>query len=136
MRHVRLLLYNLVVCSIWLLRPGGIKSIAAENLILRQQLIVLKRSGRRSPRLTQNDRMLFAIMAHIIPHGRLRKLAIIIKPATILKFHRALVKRKYRLLYSAKSPGKPGPKGPEQQLIKLVVELKHHYPRITDGKQT
>jgi transposase InsO family protein len=119
-----------VVCSIRLLRPGGIKSIAAENLILRQQLIVLKRSGRRSPRLTQNDRMLFAILAHIIPHGRLRKLAIIVKPATILKFHRALVKRKYRLLYSAKSPGKPGPKGPEPQLIKLVVELKHRNPRM------
>jgi len=44
MRHVPLLLYNLVVCSIRLLRPGGIKSIAAENLILRQQLNVLKRA--------------------------------------------------------------------------------------------
>jgi putative transposase len=130
MRNVLLLLNHLVVCSIRLLHPGGIKPMAAENLILRQQLIVLNRSRRRSPRLTQIDRALFAILAHIIPQSRLHKPAIILKPATILKFHSALVKRKYRLLYSAKSPGKPGPKGPEPQLIKLVVELKQRNPRM------
>jgi transposase InsO family protein len=38
---------------ITLLRPGGVKSVAAENLILRQQLIVKGRTRKRSPRLTQ-----------------------------------------------------------------------------------
>jgi putative transposase len=130
MRHIAVLVYHLVACIIKLLRPGGIKSIAAENLILRQQLIVMKRTRSRSPRLTQGDRTLFGILAHIIPKHRLRKLAIIVKPATILKFHSALVRRKYRLLYSAKISGKPGPKGPGPELIKLVLEMKHRNPRM------
>jgi putative transposase len=110
--------------------PRRVKSIAAENLILRQQLIVVKRTRKRAPRLTQADRTLFAVLAQIIPQNRLQILAIIVKPATILKFHRALVKRKYRLLYSAKRPRKPGPKGPDPELIKLVVEMKHRNPRM------
>lgn len=130
MRDLPILLYHLVACLINLLRPGGLKSIAAENLILRQQLIVLNRTRQRSPRLTQADRTLFAILAHIIPRRRLRKLAIIVQPATILNFHKALIKRKYRLLYSAKNPGKPGPKGPDPELVKLVVEIKHRNPRM------
>lgn len=103
MRFLSLFAYHFVACFIKLLSPGGIKSIAAENLILRQQLIVINRTRLRSPRLTQTDRTLFAILAQIVSQHRLRKLAIIVKPATILNFHRALVNRKYRLLYSCAS---------------------------------
>ena len=120
MRDAPLFIYHLVACCIRLLRPGGVKSIAAENLILRQQLIVMNRSRRRSPSLTSVDRSLFAIRAHFIRQNRLRKLAIIVKPATILRFHGALVKRKYRLLYTSKNVGKPGPRGPQPELVKLV----------------
>jgi transposase InsO family protein len=130
MRDISQLLYHLAVCIIMLLRPGGLKSVAAENLILRQQLIVISRTRKRSPRLTQTDRTLFALLAHIIPTTRLRKLAITVKPATILKFHQAMVQKKYRALYSSKSPGKPGPKGPDQELIHLVVDIKHRNPRM------
>src|SRR5262249_62393791 len=35
-----------------------------------------------------------------------------IQPSTLLNFHRALVQRKYRLLFSPKCRAKPGPKGP------------------------
>lgn len=55
---------------------------------------------------------------------RLSHIAIIVKPATLLKFHKALVKRKYHLLFSNKSIRKPGPKGPSQQLIDAIVEMK------------
>lgn len=130
MRDISQILYHLTVCIITLLRPGGLKSVAAENLILRQQLIVMSRTRKRSPRLTQTDRTLFALLSQVITRARLRKLAIIVQPATILKFHRAMVKKKYRELYSAKSPGKPGPKGPDQELIRLVVDFKHRNPRM------
>jgi len=43
--------------------------------------------------------------------------AVIIKPSILLKLHEALKKRKYRLLFSARKKGKPGPKGPSQELI-------------------
>ncbi len=130
MKDVLLLLYYFVACIIKMLRPGGMKPITAENLILRQQLIVINRTRLRSPKLTQTDRTLFAILAQIISQHRLRKLSIIVKPTIILNFHRALVNRKYRLLYSAKKPAKPGPKGPGPALIKLVVEMKHRNPRM------
>ena len=56
-------------------------------------------------------------------------MAIIIKPATLLKFHRALVKRKYRRLFSNKNHKRPGPKGPSGELIAAIVELKQRNPR-------
>jgi hypothetical protein len=34
------------------------------------------------------------------------------------------------VLYSSKSSGKPGPKGPDQELIRLVVDIKHRNPRM------
>ena len=62
MRFFSLFAYHFVACFIKLLRPGGLKSIAAENLILRQQLIVINRNRQRSPRLTQTDSTFFAIL--------------------------------------------------------------------------
>jgi transposase InsO family protein len=54
--------------------------------------------------------------------------AIAFKPSTLLNFHRALVHRKYRLLFSAKYKTKPGPKGPAEDLIRAVVEMKRRNP--------
>jgi len=45
-----------------------------------------------------------------------------------LLIHRALVKRKYRLLFSPKQKTKPGPKGPTADLIRAVVEMKRRNP--------
>jgi len=49
---------------------------------------------------------------------------------TLLKFHNLLIKRKYRLLYSAGRKGKPGPKGPSPELIQAIIELKQRNPRV------
>jgi hypothetical protein len=54
--------------------------------------------------------------------------AIAFKPSTLLSFHRALVQRKYRLLFSLKQRTKPGPKGPTADLIGAVVEMKKRNP--------
>jgi transposase InsO family protein len=68
---------------------------------------------------------------------RLLRSAIVLKPSTILSFHRALVKRKYRLLFTPKTRGKPGPKGPSPELISAIIEMKRRnpsfgYQRIAD----
>jgi len=60
----------------------------------------------------------------VINSRRLTKSFLIIKPGIILKFHKALTERKYHLLFSNKSTTKPGPKGPSQEIIDLVVEMK------------
>jgi putative transposase len=110
--------------------PGGVKALAAENLLLRQQLVTIRRNCKRSPKIETSDRILYGFLSTWINSKRLSKLAIIIKPATILKFHKALVKRKYQLLFSSKSPKKPGRKGPSEELVKLIVEMKVRNPRF------
>ncbi len=45
-----------------------------------------------------------------------------------------MVKRKYRELYSNKGNKKPGRKGPDQELINLVIEMKKRNPRFGYGK--
>lgn len=58
--------------------------------------------------------------------------AIIIKPATLLKFHKALVDRKYYLLFSRKSRRRPGPKGPSAELISLIIVIRALHDILCD----
>ena len=105
-------------------RPGGVRAIIAENIALRQQLIVIKRKRKRAPKLKLFHRILFACLSKLISKKRLKKIIIIIKPSTIIKFHHALIKRKYRMLFSNKKPRKSGPQGPSQELIDAIIEMK------------
>ena len=59
---------------------------------------------------------------------RLAHSAIVLKPSTLLRFHQALKKRKYRLLFSPHSRPKPGPKGPARELIDAIVQIKQRNP--------
>lgn len=76
-----------------LLRPSSAKAIASENMVLRQQLLSLSRHHKRPPKLTSSDRMICGLLGGLINQHRLSKISILIKPATIIKFHKALVKR-------------------------------------------
>jgi putative transposase len=60
--------------------------------------------------------------------GRILRSAVILNPSTILGFHRALVKRKHQLLFTTKTRGKPGPKGPSRELIEAIVAMKQRNP--------
>jgi transposase InsO family protein len=62
--------------------------------------------------------------------ARLLRSAIVLKPSTILSFHRALVKRKYRRLFTPKNRGKPGPRGPAPELVSAIVEMKRRNPNF------
>lgn len=119
---------HLLITLFTLLKPGGVKAIASENLILRQQLIVAQRARRRAPNLKTSDRFLFGLLCALISPNRLRKISIILKPGTFLELHKALVDRKYRRLYSNKGNKKPGRKPPSQALIDLVLEMKQRNP--------
>jgi len=56
--------------------------------------------------------------------GRLLRSTAVLKPSTLLAFHAAIVKRKYRQLFSPKRRGKPGPRGPSPELNAAIVEMK------------
>jgi putative transposase len=59
---------------------------------------------------------------------RLLRSAIVLKPSTLLRLQQVLAKRKYRILFSPKRKRRPGPQGPNQELIGAVVELKRRNP--------
>src|SRR5262250_1163261 len=106
----------------------GVRSVIAESALLKHQLLIVNRPRRRAPNLRVADRFVVAVCSLFIRPARLVRSAIILKPSTILNFHRNLVKLKYRLLFSPKRRAKPGPKGPTQDLIHAVVEMKLRNP--------
>ncbi len=130
MKTAFILFIHAIVTIAKLLRPGGAKSLIAENLAVRHQLIVANRSRKRSPNLTTWDRFLFGLWTMFIKTTRVDRIAIVVSPRTLFKFHDALKKRKYRRLFSSKRMGKPGPKGPSQAVIKAIVEMKRRNPRF------
>jgi putative transposase len=131
MRGLLLNIVHLAVLAAKLGGPGGVRAVIAENLLLRQQLIVLRRGRQRAPNLTRSDRMLCGFWSLFLGSRRIRKVAIILRPSTLLTFHQALVRRKYRRLFSSEPCSrKPGPKGPDEALIRAIVELKSRNPRF------
>src|SRR5262252_5678457 len=126
MRNLLLTLLHLPVVAARLCGRGGVRAVIAENLVLKQQLIVLRRARRRAPNLTCSDRLLCGFGSLFLNPGRIRKLAIALRPSTLLAFHQALVRRNSRLLFSSAHPPakKPGPKGPGEVLIRAIVERK------------
>ena len=130
MRDLLVLFVHLVVTTVRLMRPGGARAIVAESLLLKQQLLVVTRSRRRAPDLRPLDRIVAGLCAGLVRRARLHRCAIVLKPATILRIQRLLVRRKYRELFSSKRRLRPGPKGPSAELIAAIVEMKRRNPRF------
>jgi len=104
--------------------PGGAKAIIAESVLLKHQQLIARRSVGKTPRLTTSDRFLCGFLVLFMRPGRIRKAAIALKPATFTKFRSALLSRNYHLLFSSRKNAKPGPKGPSDDLVRVIVELK------------
>jgi putative transposase len=131
MRDIVILAVHLLVTFTKLLRPGGVRAVAAESLLLKHQLLISNRAGQCAPNLTPTDRVVLGLTTLFMSPRRIPKLAALIKPATLFKFHKALVNRKYRLLFSSSlHRRKPGPKGPSAELIAAIVERKRRNPRF------
>jgi hypothetical protein len=111
MRHLATLLVHLVCTALRLLSPGGTRSVVAESVLLKHQLLILNRSRDRAPNLRPADRLIAGLCALMIRPTRLPRTAIVRKPSTLMGFHRTLVKRKYRRLFTPRRRGSLGPKG-------------------------
>lgn len=133
MREFFVLFVHLIVTIAQLMKPGGAKAIVAENLLLKQQLLVACRSRQRAPRLSALDRFLFGWWSLFLNTRRRIRAAVLLKPSTLLRFHAALVQRKYHRLFTPGTRIKPGPKGPSQELIHAIVEMQRRNPKRLDG---
>src|SRR3954464_9600289 len=84
-----------------------------EIAVLRHQLMVLRRQVTR-PRYTPQDRLVLAVLARLLP----RELwaAFLVTPATLLRWHRELVARRWT--YPATGAGW---RGLDPEIVDLVV---------------
>ena len=128
-KNLLLLFVHSISTVIRLIRPRGTKTVLAESLLLKHQLIILNRSRKRTPNLSPLDHFLLGLWTLLINPGRLAQNAVIVKPSTLLRLHETLVKAKYRLLFASRRKRKPGPKGPSDELIHAIVETKRRNPR-------
>jgi transposase InsO family protein len=130
MRDVAVIFVHLICTLVRLLHPGGLREVVAESLLVKHQLLVLNRPRQRAPQLRPTDRVIAGPCALLMRPSRVLKSAIVLRPSTIMGFHRALVKRKYRLLFTPHRGRKPGPKGPTPEMIAAILEMKQRNPRF------
>ena len=103
------------------LRAHGDAAKDLEILVLRHQLTVLRRQIGR-PKLEPADRALLAAVSRVLPRARWS--CFIIKPETLLRWHRRLVADAWT--YPHRQTGRP-PLDPEVQ--QLIIRLARENPR-------
>ena len=130
MKELFILIAHLLTTLVRLAPPGGIRTVVAQSLALRHQLLVLQRRRKRAPRLAPWDRLFFGLCSLWLLPNRRTKVSIVLRPSTFMRFHEALVRCKYRLLYACKRRARPGPKGPSAELIAAVLEMKCRNPKF------
>ncbi len=106
-------------------------SLALENVALRQQVAVLKRSVPR-PRLRRTDRLFWVFLRRV--WGGWRNALGFVQPATVVAWHR----QGWRLFWKLKSRVKPGRPVVSQEVRNLIRQLSRENrlwgpPRILSG---
>jgi putative transposase len=97
----------------------------AEILALRHEVAVLRRRVKR-PDLFPADRAIFAALGSNLPAGRL-----MFQPATLLRWHRELVRRKWAAFQ--RRPRRGRPPLPEETKA-LIFEMARENPRWGDRR--
>ncbi len=93
------------------------RDLAFENLLLRQQLAVLKEKGGR-PQLSPTDRSFWVIVSKLWP--KWRESLYIVKPETVIRWHRQGFKRHWAR--KCRNRGRPGLDPEIKLLIKRMSE--------------
>ena len=66
MKDLIFLVLDLLTTLAKLLRPGGSRAVIAENLLLKQQLIIHSRSRQGAPNLTNQDLTLLGVFSLLL----------------------------------------------------------------------
>jgi hypothetical protein len=103
-----------------------------QTALLRLQLCILERKTKTKPRLSRPEkRMLVALMTRLQLQTRqwqqrVREVALLVQPETILKWHRELVRRKWTF----GQPNRGGRSRLEADLEALIIRLASGNPRM------
>src|SRR5215813_10751872 len=81
MRDLILLLVHLITTVLRIARPGGLRSVIAESVLIKHQLLIVNRSRHRAPNLRVVDRLIAGFCSLWIKPTRL--VSISDRPETI-----------------------------------------------------
>jgi len=113
------LLYALLATARSSLRSQ--RELAIENLALRQQLAILKRTTKR-PKLTHADRAFWVALSHLWPDWQ--HALLLVKPETVIGWHR----RGFRLCWSYKSRNRGGRPRIDSEIRTLIRRMARENP--------
>jgi putative transposase len=108
------------------LLPMSDRDKDTEILVLRHQIAVLERQlGKRKARFTAPDRAFLAALLHRLTPEALRPMRLLVRPDTVLRWHRDLVRRRHAARSRPKRPGRPPT---VRSIRRLVLRLVRENP--------
>jgi len=100
------------------LLPMSDRAKDAEILALRHQVIVLERQLHgQKVRFTPADRALLAALLHRLPRAVLRRIRLLVRPETVLRWHRDLLAQRHARISRPKRAGRP----PTVRSVRVLV---------------
>jgi hypothetical protein len=97
---------------------SGHRAVALENLALRQQLSVFRRTVRR-PQIRTRERLFWVILARAWRDWR--KALIIVQPDTVVRWHRQWLRRRWAHRSAPTRPGRPSTPGAIRTLVEQMA---------------
>jgi putative transposase len=97
-----------------------------ELLVLRQQLLIMRRHQKRGPSMSSGEKfILLTLLDQLCGMGRagkaqLGQLILIFKPETLVRWHQALIKKKWTFASTPKTPGRPAI---EPAMVTLILRM-------------
>jgi putative transposase len=108
------------------LLPMSDRDKDAEILALRHQITVLERQlASHRVRFTPGDRAFLAALLHRLPPEALCRVRLVVRPDTVLRWHRDLILRRHAAASRPKRPGRPRT---ARSIRLLVLRLAHENP--------
>jgi len=95
-------------------------------VVLYQQVLVLQRQLGKQPSLVKGERLGLVLSGLLLARKRLGEALLIVKPETLVRWHRAIVRRHWRLL-SGRKPGRPPEITPEMEQLVLRIARENRW---------
>jgi putative transposase len=108
------------------LLPVSDRDKDVEILALRHQIAVLERQlGKTRPRFWPSDRAFLAALLHRLPRDVLGRFRLLVRPETVLRWHRDLLARRHAARSRPRRPGRPRT---VRSIRQLVMRLARENP--------
>jgi hypothetical protein len=105
----------------WRRSPGspsrGARAVVAESVLVKQQLLILNRSRKRSPNLRLAERLVAGVCTLLMRLNRPVRSAIVLKPSTLLRLHRNADTAEISPAVFIQGAEEAGPEGPRPEVI-------------------